>query len=321
MADPSLDLVTDIGGTNTRVALARAGALLPESVTRFRNADYSGLNAVLTDYLSKQDNARCGGVCAALAGPVRDGKGKLTNLDWDISEDGLADTTGAETALLVNDLQAQGYGLDDLAPDALRKLVDGRPAAPEATKLVIGVGTGFNVAAVYYASGGVFVSPAEAGHASLPARDTAEADFIDWLEKAHGFAAVEDMLSGRGFERIYRHIAGEERPAADIMARVEDGYDPHAQEAARRFVDMLGAVAGDLALIHLPFGGIYFVGGVARAFTPYFERLGFETGFRDKGRFGDFMGNFPVWVVEDDYAALTGCAAELHARHLRAKSA
>ena len=65
------------------------------------------------------------------------------------------------------------------------------------------------------------------------------------------------------------------------------------------------------SFFHLPFGGIYLIGGVARAFQPYLERFDFAGAFRDKGRFAGFMGNFAVSVIEDDYAALTGCAVYL----------
>ena len=64
-------------------------------------------------------------------------------------------------------------------------------------------------------------------------------------------------------------------------------------------------------MIQLPFGGVYLVGGVARAFAPYLAQFGFAEAFRDKGRFAGFMGNFTVSVIEDDYAALTGSAAHL----------
>ena len=73
----------------------------------------------------------------------------------------------------------------------------------------------------------------------------------------------------------------------------------------------MGAELGNLALIHLPFGGLYLIGGVARAMTPYFATLGLEAAFKDKGRFAAFMDNFQVSIVEDDFAALTGCAAYL----------
>ena len=102
-----------------------------------------------------------------------------------------------------------------------------------------------------------------------------------------------------------------EKRAADIMATCEDGTDPIAEEAVEWFVKILGTVAGNLALIQLPFGGIYLIGGVARAVTPYFERYGFSDSFRDKGRFSGFMHNFAVHVIEDDFAALSGLANHL----------
>jgi glucokinase len=40
-------------------------------------------------------------------------------------------------------------------------------------------------------------------------------------------------------------------------------------ETAKLFTRLLGAEAGNLALIHLPFGGVYLCGGVARAFTEH----------------------------------------------------
>ncbi len=81
----------------------------------------------------------------------------------------------------------------------------------------------------------------------------------------------------------------------------------------RVFVRILGTVAGNLSLIQLPFGGVYLIGGVARAMTPHLDRFGFDAAFRDKGRFAGFMGNFSVSVIEDDFAALIGCAGYLAA--------
>ena len=65
------------------------------------------------------------------------------------------------------------------------------------------------------------------------------------------------------------------------------------------------------ALIYLPFGGVYLIGGVARAVSTYFQETGFVEQFRNKGRFSDFMEAFPVSVITDDYAALTGLASHL----------
>jgi len=308
-------LVADIGGTNTRVAVDERDALLPETVQRFRNAEYDSLEQVLRAYLSAQGDVDCAGACVAVAGPVRDGVGALTNLDWRIDAATLARASRAETVSIINDLQAQGHALDRLAPDKLRPLI-GRPGAPGA-RLVIGIGTGFNVSPAHaLPGGGALVLPSEAGHANMPIRTEEELRLCRFVETAHGFPAIEDVLSGRGLERIYAWRGAEagdprELPAAQIMAGFEAGTDPRAAESARVFARILGTVAGNLALIHLPFGGIFLVGGVARAFAPHLAGLGFAEAFRDKGRFADFMRDFPVAVIEDDYAALAGCAAHL----------
>jgi glucokinase len=160
------------------------------------------------------------------------------------------------------------------------------------------------------------VAPAEAGHANLPIRTESELRLCKFVETAHGFPAVEDVLSGRGLERLYAwlgHEAGDplELKAADIMAQRAE-HAPRAVEAVQLFVKMLGTVAGNQALIHLPFGGVFLAGGVARAMAPYLVESGFGDAFKDKGRFAGFMQNFSVHVIEDDFAALTGSAAHLH---------
>ena len=84
-----------------------------------------------------------------------------------------------------------------------------------------------------------------------------------------------------------------------------------ADQIAALVAQVLGNVAGDLALVNLPFGGVYLIGGVSRALAPYLMQFGFAEAFSNKGRFGPFMAQFGVSVVEDDFAALTGCAQAL----------
>ncbi|UWQ20506.1 glucokinase [Jannaschia sp. W003] len=313
MDDPRLFLVADVGGTNTRVGMARGNIVLPETVRRYRNRDFANLAPVLRRYREEEGGPAPDGACVAVAGPVRDGRAELTNLDWSIDAARLIDATGARGAAILNDLQAQGFALGHLDPDQVRPIVEG-PAPEGAARLVIGVGTGFNAAPVHVVPTGRLVPPCEAGHANLPIRTEADLRLATFLSTAHGFAAVEDVLSGRGLEQVYHWLASEagsfdEFGAAEIMARL--GSDARAEAAVRLFCGMLGTVAGNLALIHLPLGGVFLVGGVARAMGPHLREMGFADGFRDKGRFAGFMGNFAVSLVEDDYAALTGCAAHL----------
>lgn len=320
--DAPLAILADIGGTNTRVALADGAVVRPASVRRFRNAEFreSGLTAILRQYLAEEgaEPDRIGGACIAVAGPVRKGIGRLTNLDWTMDLATLAKATGARRVAILNDLQAQGHALAHLDPTSLRTILPGREAEPNAARLVIGVGTGFNAAPVHCVGPLVHVAASECGHVTLPVRAAAELELAQFLEAEHGFAAVEEVLSGRGIEAVDLFVARQTDPDARSRGAVEvmtalAANEARAVAAARLFVTCLGRVAGDLALTHLPFAGVYLVGGVARAFTPWLEPLGFGAAFRDKGRFAGFLDAFPVRVVEDDYAALAGCATHLEA--------
>lgn len=321
MTHPSntLSLVADIGGTNTRVALAKGRNVLAGTIRRYSNAQYPGLESVLRQFIQEEDNVDPAATCVAMAGPVRDGVGTLTNLNWTVDKDVLKRATEAEQVAVLNDLQAQGHALGFIEDKFLSPVISGDAPNPNAARLVVGIGTGFNAAPVYDAAAGRLVPPSECGHANLPIRTEEDLRLCKFVENAHGFPAVEDVLSGRGLERAYAFLSSEsgepnEKHAKDIMGALDDQSDPIAEAAARMFVRILGTVIGNLSLIHLPFGGVYIVGGVARAFQPYLSMYGFENAFRDKGRFAGFMSNFAVSVVEDDYAALTGCASHLVAQ-------
>jgi glucokinase len=250
----------------------------------------------------------------ALAGPVRHGVGGLTNLDWRMDEALLAEATGAPHVALLNDLQAQGHALGHMDATRLRPVIARPDPAPDETCLMIGLGTGFNAASVLHTPAGRLVTPSEAGHSNLPVRTDQELRLCRYVETAHGFPAVEDVLSGRGLERVHAFLGPPDQAgrltAAQVMAAAADG-DRRALEALELFIGLLGTVAGNLSLIHLPFGGVYLVGGVARHIAPYLATMGFAEAFANKGRFADFMRDFPVWLVEDDFAALIGCASYL----------
>ena len=197
----TLSLVADVGGTNTRLALAEGERILPDSVRRYRNADHPGLASVIGTYLSDEGGVDCAGAAVAVAGPVRDGGGTLASLEWTFDKEVLARATKAETVAVLNDLQAQGHALDLVAPENQTEIVEGQAPGPHAAKLVIGVGTGFNAAPVWDAEFGKLVPPSECGHANLPIRTEQELRLCSHLVDVHGFPAIEEVLSGRGLER------------------------------------------------------------------------------------------------------------------------
>ena len=321
----TLAILADIGGTNTRVALADGTAVRPSSIARYSNADYKSrgqdIAQILRDYLATT-GARPDGVCVAAAGPVQDGVASMTNLDWVMDSAKLGTATGARRVALLNDLQAQGHALGHIAPGNLRPVIPG-PAHPGAPMLVVGLGTGVNAAPVHGQGAARVVPPSECGHVNMPVRSAEDLRLLQFIESrltAQGevpHCGVEEVLAGRGLANLHAfaaYAAGHPSSltSAEVLAALDAG-DATAAHAARLYVHILGQMLADLALIHLPYGGIYLIGGMSRAMTPHFARFGLEKSFREPRRVDLLQKDFSVTVVEDDYAALTGCAVYLQA--------
>ncbi|MEM8555924.1 MAG: glucokinase [Pseudomonadota bacterium] len=303
-----------MGGTNTRVGLSNGPEVSQQSIRKYRNDDFSSLHAIITTHIGHLGVSSTDAACVAVAGPVKAGSGKLTNRNWSMSEADLARLANCEHGLVINDLSAQGYALDrtTVKPvfDATARMT------PSETRLVVGIGTGFNAAPVYCDDGQLLVPPSEAGHITLPKWNDNSSKVASALTATHGFASVEDVLSGRGLPNVYEKLSGRPAPSdpGEILARgVEDPMSVEGH-AVHTSIGTLARVLSDLALIFLPFGGIVLIGGVARILAPHFNKFQFEEGFLDKGRFSGFLRDFNIFTLEDDFAALTGCASHTFER-------
>lgn len=321
-AAPTL-LLADIGGTNTRVAVSWGRQVDPASVRRYKNADYQAqqkdIADILRDYRS-QTGARVDGVCVAAAGPVQDGVATLTNLRWTMDTHKLSAATGARHVEILNDLQAQGHALGHIPAENLRTVIDG-PKHDKAPMLVVGLGTGVNAAPVHGSGIHRIVPPSECGHVNMPVRteeDFRLMRFVENLLRERGetpHCGAEEVLAGRGLGNLFAFAAhaadrADRLASADVLAADATG-DAAAAHAIQLYTHILAQALADLALIHLPYGGIYLIGGMSRAMAPHFGRFDITKAFRELRRVTLLTTEFSVTVVEDDNAALVGCAAFL----------
>lgn len=303
-------LVADIGGTNTRIGLASENGLVESTTRRFSNAEHPSFEDVVSRYLEELSPGKLDGACAGAAGLVKDGVSHMTNLDWSIDRDVFQNLTKAPVVDVINDLQAQGYALDDLPKSSLKTLVSGAPQASK-TRLVIGLGTGFNIVPVHQENGWLLVPSCEAGHSSAPfSSDMTE--LFHGVEARVGRVTLERTLAGQGLENLYEYHADERIKAGDVMGKVAAGDDT-ALKAFNDYITILARAIHDLGIEHLPYGGIYLTGGVSRAVSPYFERLNFAEKLEDfaEEEFRDLITGFEITLIDDDFAALKGCARYL----------
>lgn len=300
-------LVGDVGGTHARFGLSRTGTGRIEEARALRAADHGALAEAALAYL--QAVGRPEGLADAViacAGPVRQGRARFTNLDWDVDEAELARALGLGSSRLINDWQAVATALAAAPAGALLPLA-GPGLDTTRPCLTLGADTGFN-AALRLASGAVVVG--EAGHASFAPLDEVEAALASRLKARHGRASIERVLSGQGLAEIDALIGQAAQPRAPeaVTAALAAG-EAQALAAGRLFLDILASVAGDLALTLGAEGGVAVGGGLIGRLAPVLDAARFRERFSDKGRFRDACAALPLVVVTDEALALVGAAA------------
>lgn len=324
----TLLLAGDIGGTKTRLALFRLdenGLKMTRDRT-YKSLHYDGLEGIVSDFLSETVPGEVPeAACFGVAGPVRDGACRTTNLPWLIEESAITKQTGIPRVHLLNDLQAMAFGLAKLPPE---ELVELNPAAEPATGniAVIAVGTGCGEAMLYWDGLTHHAIATEGGHADFAPNTREQEALLRSLRVKFGGGHVsyERILSGPGLYNTYQHLAEEqvapESPAfREALINGEDPgkligrfaleeNDPLCHETLRLFVRVYGAEAGNWALKTLAYGGVLIGGGIAAKILPAMTNGDFMASFCDKGRFSDWMGTLSVKIALNQDSGLLGAA-------------
>jgi len=306
-------LVADIGGTNSRLAVATTSKknreIILENIQKFKNSDFNNFEEVIEKYLSSSNDNLISRMCIAAAGIISEDTVKMSNLNWKITVPSLQKTSNIKNVLIINDLQAQGYALDFIKPKDLEELIEGNYSAAQInTKLVCGMGTGFNVAIAYQTAFGTFVPASEYGHARTTTANEKQKLIVKQLEENSSFVSYENILAGSGLNRLDKVLnRREDRSPSDILEAAKAG-DLKAKEVGSQLAGFAGQAFGDFALMNMALGGVYLIGGVARAMMPYLKEENFKQNFYSRGNFTEIMKKISVHLILDDYAALKGCA-------------
>jgi glucokinase len=306
----ALDLIADIGATNTRCGLVddKGHVLAPEY---FKNEDFSGVEHVLRTYLDRRrasDRPRRAAI--AIAAPIVGDEVDMVNRGWRFSRSTLAESLGLEPLTLINDFAAIAWALPSLKPEHVAKIGDGNPVT-RAPMVTLGPGTGLGVSSVVPSADTWTVVQGEGGHQTLAAADEEEARVIELIRDEFGHCSVERALSGPGLVNLYQALgrrAGRGAPTAtphDVTALAEQG-EPLAQKTRAMFFAMLGTVAGNLALTLGALGGVYIAGGIVPKFLDAFTESPFRERFEAKGRYRWYMQRIPTYVITDPLPAFIG---------------
>jgi glucokinase len=316
-------LAGDIGGTHARLAFFQSqnGHLTPVAEGVFPSRDHSGLDEIVGQFVAKQ-SLRPDVACFGVAGPVRNGKVETSNLPWTVEASRLAGELHLASALLINDLEANAWGIASLGEQdqvALNR-VKGMPVGNQA---VISAGTGLGEAGLFWNGNGYEIFASEGGHCDFAPRTELEIELLRYLVARFGHVSFERIVSGPGLVNVYNFLRdthrGEEPQwltdelaqgdqAATISRAAVAGKSVLAENALDLWISIYGAEAGNLALKLMATGGVFLGGGIAPKIVPKLSSPLFMQAFVSKGRLQPLLESIPVKVITNDKIALFGAA-------------
>ena len=326
-------LAGDIGGTKTLLAFLEVHdgkhVKFVGQIQEYPSKQYASFQAIVRKFKETHPTP-VEQACFGMAGPNKEGKGEMTSLpQWPIIDArAIAADLHCEVHL-INDLEANAYGIDELGPDDLESVQDGAAGAV-GNRAVISAGTGLGEAGLYWDGRRYIPFACEGGHTDFAPRNELEIDLLRYLTKKFGHVSYERILSGPGLVNVFnflretnrakvppeleKELEGPEanRPRVISKAGIKKRYDICVQ-ALDIFVSLYGAEAGNLALKIMARGGVYVGGGIAPNILEKIMEGEFKKQFLDKGRMGGkLLPQFPVQVIKNPNTALLGagrCAA------------
>lgn len=319
-------LVGDIGGTNVRLGLSFG----PKEAIQFPMAMLVADHAHITDAIGAYFNALEGlgytgampdRAVLAVAGPVVNNCIRFTNNDWDFCGEEVAKTLGLVRVDLINDYTAKAFALPDLTPSDYAEVGSHGPAAHSDHQVisVLGPGTGLGVSALITSADGARIPlTTEGGHVGYAPETDEEVDVKLWLRTRFKRVSIERVLCGAGLVNVYSAICDirdldhhQDWGAADISKAALAGADEAAIATLSLFCEMLGSVAGDVALMHGVTEGIFIAGGIPPKILPFLQTSGFRRRFENKGRFSTHMKSLYTRAITIPCPAQLGCAFKL----------
>ncbi|HWX23776.1 MAG TPA: glucokinase [Vicinamibacteria bacterium] len=314
-------LAGDVGGTNTRLGVFsfEGGRLVGNGEEQVPSRGRSGLSEIVSAFLEGQ-RVPIRAAAFGIAGPVRGGRVEATNLPWVVDAQAMSRELGIPGLFLLNDLEANAWGIPILEPRDLLTLNPGDSAA-SGNAAIIAAGTGLGEAGLFWNGEQHVPFGTEGGHSSFAPETEREIRLLAYLERKYGHVSWERVLSGPGLVELYMFLRDTEGPegegddplqapdpAAEIAARALAKTCRLCAEALGLFVELYGSEAGNVALKHLSTGGLYLGGGIAPKILEALKGPAFMARFKGKGRMEKLLSSMPVRIILNDKAGLLGAA-------------
>ena len=308
-------LVGDIGGTHTRLALfeyKKTIKVIREN--KFLSSNYSSLISAIQTFIKNED-ANIEAASFGVAGPVKNGRCQTTNIPWLIDIKEIADVLNISNAYLLNDLEANAYGISCLQDNDFYVL-NQWDVKSSGNACILAAGTGLGEAGLYFDGKKLSPFACEGGHADFGPQNDMEIELLKFLRKKYGHVSYERILCGSGIYHLYEFLIHNKiEPRNDALEKeLEKSSEPQiiitkkginkenktCERVIDWFVSIYGAEAWNAALKFFALGGVYIGGGIAPRILNKIKDGNFMASFVNKGRFEKLMKSMAVKVILND---------------------
>lgn len=308
-------LAGDIGGTKTHLALYDEELNKPVKEQKFSSQNYASLLDILSDFIEEKDKITR--ACFGIAGPIKEGLCKTTNLPWIIETKSIKKKLSINAVSLLNDLEANAWGIKTLTEKDFFCL-NKTGSSEKAHKALISAGTGLGEAGLFFDGKDHIPLACEGGHCDFAPNSEIELLLWRYLKDKFGHVSVERVLSGPGLVNIYRFFSEQTEiskgssnkldqiSAQTVSEKALNNECPNCVKALDLFISIYGAEAGNLALKFLALGGLYIGGGIAPKILQKMKNNIFMSSFINKGRFSALLESIDVKVILNPHTALLG---------------
>ena len=306
-------LLADIGATFVRFALSKSNHL--NSIQVLKCDQYSSPIEAINYYLQCNNTLQIDNICFAIAGPVLGDVVKVTNSHWVLDSNKLKNIYDLKSVKFLNDFEAIAYSLPILSKKQIVQINDINNINSDKADfsyVVLGPGSGFGVAALLKRGDKIFSVVSEAGHINFSPNNELQIAILNYLKQSNKQVTNEHLLSGPGIFNLYQSLCEIEGTklnyfnAQEICESAINTNDKISKKCLDVFFEILGQVAGDLALAFNAYDGVYIGGGIARRYSKQLIKSQLYTAFANKYQHQQILVNTPLYLIVEEYPGLVG---------------
>jgi glucokinase len=303
-----------------RVAL-RSGKVHFADRQTFQNHDFDQFAELLHRYLDRTESTPAV-ACFGVAGTVINNEVLQGTFPWTLSARQIEREFALKSVRLLNDLVATAKGMFELSDDKFYTI---KPGHTDRTGNIglLAAGSGLGQALIVFDEQRYVVTPSEGGHSLFAPAAPMETELLEYLSAEQPYVEVEDVVSTRGLESIYKFLTfrrGEQpavwfdrspQPYTAVIEHALAGSDEVAVAALDMFIDCFASEAANLALKGITLGGLHLGGLIAPQIATALDQGRFVSRFVRPGRMRSILKEMPVVVIMDPGTALLGAACEV----------